>query len=127
MCVSGSRKFGRLDLVRTWAATLAGLNVVLLHGGAVGVDAAAAEEASRLGVATELWPFMVELGAAGGPIRNRMMMATCDAAIFFWDGYSNGTHGAWKAALEFGKPVLDVIVVLGEPKAPKRRRRRHRH
>jgi hypothetical protein len=84
VCFSGSRTFSDLDAVREAVAGLDPRSVVV-HGGARGVDQAAAEAAAARNLAVEAWRADWRRFRKGaGPLRKRAMLATCDALYAFW-------------------------------------------
>jgi hypothetical protein len=112
ICVSGSRTFRHLEFVDAYLNTIPVLvreHVIILHGGAVGVDSRADYAARRLGFAVEVVrPDWERWGPSAGPRRNREMVDRADFLVAFWDGKSRGTASAIKAALDRGKD-LEVL------------------
>ncbi len=109
--VCGSREVGRdPNIARaTISARLAELpgHVVIVHGGARGVDRIAGQEAEKLGLLLDVFPADWERdGKAAGFIRNqRMIDVGADLVIAFWDGKSNGTRHTITRAEHAGIPV----------------------
>lgn len=104
LCVSGSRAYQHLDNVDRVLESLPSA-IVVVHGGAQGVDERADQVAHRLGMKVEVWPADWErYGRKAGPIRNREMVATCDYLLAFWDGVSRGTASAIQAAVDEDVP-----------------------
>lgn len=104
LCVSGSRAYANLDNVDRVLESLP-TSILVVHGGADGVDRRADEVARRLGMKVEIWSADWErYGKKAGPIRNRQMIATCDYLIAFWDGVSRGTASAIQAAVDEDVP-----------------------
>ena len=79
--------------------------LVIVSGGARGVDSWASEEAVRLGIASVVHPAEWQRGKLAGKNRNWRLVADCDSVVAFWDGYSNGTAHAVTAAVRMGKRV----------------------
>jgi len=104
VCVSGSREYRVLENVdRVLAALPRG--IVVVHGGAIGVDSRADGAARRLGLPVEVWePDWERYGRRAGPLRNREMVATCDFLYAFWNGVSRGTASAIQAAIDEDVP-----------------------
>ena len=115
--VCGSRNWIDRDLIAFVIANhrdLRGDGLVIVHGAARGADTIAAEEAERLGIATEAHPAdWNRHGRAAGHIRNEEMAKAGAVHVeAFWDGESKGTWGMVEAAkrhgipytLHFGKP-----------------------
>lgn len=98
VCVSGSRGYRHLDNVDRILAVLP-RDLVIVHGGAAGVDARADAVTRRLGFRVEVVPAdWACYGRRAGPLRNRAMVAASDFLYAFWDGQSRGTASAIQAA-----------------------------
>lgn len=108
-----------LDAIAAFLAAIGGW-AVLLHGGATGADAGAAEWAAAKGVPAV--SFHVEdalwrsVGPAAGPIRNRMMLRNADMLVAFPGGA--GTASAVKEAkrrrlviVQLPLPALDDSIM----------------
>lgn len=81
----------------------------IVHGGAKGVDSAAARWAGLVGRPSRC--FMADwntYGKAAGPLRNREMAKYGDALLAFWDGRSPGTRNMIDEAAWAKKPVFIV-------------------
>jgi len=108
VCISGSRDFKNLSLVREFISSLP-RNTTIVHGGARGVDATADAAARAAGLAVEVVPAdWTRLGRAAGPIRNRAMVESCHRLVAFWDGSSRGTKSAIDAARAAKKELLVI-------------------
>lgn len=108
VCISGSRDYGSLGDVSQILSVLP-RKIVVVHGGAHGVDAEAGRVARSLGMEVDVWPAEWEkYGRRAGPIRNRAMVASCGFLYAFWDGISRGTASAIRAALEEDVPFSVV-------------------
>jgi hypothetical protein len=112
VAIVGSRKFKRLDLVRQRVRELARVyddSLVIVSGGASGVDTAAEYEARKLGIPVTVhiaeWKFY---GRRAGPIRNARIVDDSDIVIAFWDGQSRGTKSSMNFARSMVKP-LEVV------------------
>lgn len=104
ICIAGSRGFRALEMVDEIIKVLP-VDVIVVHGGAEGVDQRAERATQARGLGTEIWrPQWDKHGRSAGPIRNREMMQTCDFLYAFWDGRSKGTASTIQAARELGKP-----------------------
>lgn len=76
----------------------------VISGGAVGVDACAAEYAKRKGLKlTEFLPQYNRYGRAAPIVRNKEIVDYADRMIVFWDGKSKGTLSVIKYAQKKGK------------------------
>ena len=82
----------------------------IVSGGAVGVDACAAEFAKNEGLKlTEFLPQYERYGRAAPIIRNKQIADYADKIIVFWDGKSKGALSVIKYSQKIGKP-LEVIL-----------------
>ena len=67
-------------------------DLVLINGGAKGVDAIAAQWAQSNNVSIELYkPDWAHYGRGAGIVRNKLMVEACDFCLIIWDGVSKGT------------------------------------
>ena len=106
LCISGSRGYKNFGRVEHFVMRL-DKDVVLVVGGARGVDTAAEITAKVLGINVEVHPADWERwGKAAGPIRNKEMICGSDATVAFWDGESRGTEHAIKCARDHGKLLM---------------------
>lgn len=81
----------------------------IVSGGAVGVDACAAEYAREKGIKlTEFLPEYDKYGRAAPIVRNKRIVDYADKVIAFWDGHSKGTWSVIQYAEKMGK-VCEVI------------------
>jgi hypothetical protein len=100
-----------------------GPDVVIVHGGATGVDEAFATSAERLGVNTEAHPVTGEdwqrVGKRAGPLRNAHMVALgadiC-IAVHRSIGESKGTKDCARRAIGAGIPTYLIDSDLVAPK-----------
>lgn len=100
VCISGSRDYRNIDAVKEVIRVLP-KDVIIVQGGASGVDAEAKEVAQHMGLSVETWPAEWErYGRRAGPMRNRAMVASCDFLYAFWNGVSRGTASAIQAAVD---------------------------
>jgi YspA, cpYpsA-related SLOG family len=107
VAVVGSRDFADLGRVRRFIASLPS-GVVVLSGGAPGVDRCANETARARGMG---WlEYFADWDRDGlyfaGRIRNQRVANRCDRMVAFWDGRSTGTQDAFTRTLELGKHVV---------------------
>lgn len=108
MAIVGSRDFKRLDKVRQFVNHL-DYDVVVISGGAHGVDRAAEEAAFDKGL--RIMIFRAQWNAFGkqaGFVRNREIVDHADELVAFWDGKSKGTAHSIKLARQKGIPVLVI-------------------
>lgn len=107
----GSRDFSRPDLVREAVQIIAARDptIVIVSGGARGVDTWAEEEARRLGLTVEIYQADWKgLGRGAGMIRNKQLVQVADRILAFWDKTSRGTAHTIKLAKEAKKPCFVV-------------------
>jgi hypothetical protein len=107
LAVVGSRDFADLGRVRRFIRSLPS-GVVVLSGGAPGVDRCANETARARGMG---WlEYFADWDRDGlyfaGRIRNQRVANRCDRMVAFWDGRSTGTQDAFTRTLELGKHVV---------------------
>lgn len=77
--------------VRTFVRSLPLRTVLLVTGGAPGVDQVAEEEARKRGMATATIPYYSEFGKSGGFIRNVELVDFIHRLVAFWNLKSGGT------------------------------------
>jgi hypothetical protein len=82
--------------------------VIVLSGGARGVDRCAVEAARARGL--RFLEYKADWNRDGrypaGRIRNQRVAEDCDRMVAFWDGRSTGTHDAWQRALDLRRPLV---------------------
>jgi hypothetical protein len=98
--VSGSRGFKNKQLVFNRLAQLPRENLVIVQGGAIGVDSFAYQWAVQNHVNTQTYrPDWNKYGRGAGFKRNNQMLDTKpDLVLAFWDGASNGTKHTFTGA-----------------------------
>lgn len=102
IAIVGSRDFPDLDRVRRFVRSLKS-DVIVVSGGAGGVDTTAELEARALGLAVEVYtPDWAHYGKAAGAIRNRKIVERADRIVAFWNG-SPGTLITIQMALKVSK------------------------
>ncbi len=123
LAVVGSREFADLGRVRRFIASLPS-GLVVLSGGAPGVDRCANDAARDLG---RPWlEYFAEWDRDGrywaGRIRNQRVAERCDRMVAFWDGRSTGTQDAFTRARALGRHVvvyrLRFIALVGSLASP---------
>lgn len=96
IAVVGSRDYDRLETVHDQVASLPD-GVIVVTGGARGVDAVAEDAAREAGLDVRVmnanWS---KYRKAAGPIRNKKLVTKADKALVFWDGESPGARNALK-------------------------------
>ena len=112
IAIVGSRDFPNLDKVISKVQYLKELyqdDLVIISGGARGVDLTAQKEAERLGIKTEIFPADWDKhGKAAGMIRNHDIVKACDKVYAFWDGSSRGTLNTMNIARRQNKEVTVI-------------------
>ena len=89
------------------------LRIVIVHGGAKGVDQLADETARMLFIATEVHrPDYARYGRGAPLKRNEDMCDVADEALFFWDGQSRGTKHSINLARRFN--LKHQVVLFSE-------------
>jgi predicted Rossmann fold nucleotide-binding protein DprA/Smf involved in DNA uptake len=95
----------RHQAVRAYVRALPA-DVVVISGGALGVDTVAVEEARARGLAHQVYRADWQaFGKRAGAIRNRRIAEEADRVVCFWEGVSPGTAITLSIARELGKPV----------------------
>lgn len=90
--------------------------VVLVSGGAQGVDSMAEKYAAEKKIPIIVFPAKWdELGKAAGYIRNKEMHEFVSkmskrGCVAFWDGKSKGTQHSFKLAKEYSTPIKTVKI-----------------
>lgn len=108
--ISGSRRFPNPSNAVQYVERYISKNfptteeVVVITGGALGVDAAIELACMRRGIKNLIvharW---VELERVAGPRRNQHIVDMSDSLLIFWDGVSPGTRDTIKRAKKSGK------------------------
>ncbi len=107
IAVVGSRDFPDTGFVQSIVTQLCKdlPDMVLVSGGARGVDSWAEKIAKRKGIQTEIYPAdWNRLGKAAGFIRNQDIVKAADLILIFWDGQSKGTQHTLELAQKARKP-----------------------
>jgi YspA, cpYpsA-related SLOG family len=105
VAIVGSRGFANLRQVREYVRSLAP-DVIVVSGGARGVDAIAEEEAGKLGLTLESYrPDYAKHGKRAPLERNVTIAEKCDRMVAFHDGNSRGTAHAIECARVLNRPV----------------------
>lgn len=98
VAIVGSRQYDHLDLVAQYVAQLPE-GTVVLSGGALGVDQAAAAAARARGLEVhEYLPEYEKFGRQAPLLRNTIIAWESDRMVAFWDGRSRGTLDAIRKA-----------------------------
>ena len=91
IAIVGSRKFQNIDLVKKFVYKLP-LSVMVISGGAAGVDSAAIEFARRRKMRHDVfWPDKTLPSPERYYKRNRQIVRAADLVVIFWDGQSGGS------------------------------------
>lgn len=116
IAVSGSRRFPEKDLVTQYLDDYIRKNfestedVVIITGGAIGVDGAVELYCMRRGIKNlVIHARWLELERSAGPHRNVHIINLADEFFGFWDGKSEGT----KNAIDLAKKKGIVTKILG--------------
>ncbi len=86
-------------------------DLIIVDGGAKGVDTYAAHWANSKNVPIE-WhrPDWARYGRGAGIVRNKQMVEACDFCLILWDGVSKGTKNDIDLCKKIGKPYKTVTV-----------------
>lgn len=105
IAVVGSREYPDMEGVRRFIRALP-KDVVVISGGARGVDSVAEEEARVQGLTVEIYPAdWARYGRRAGYVRNKIMVDKADKVVAFWDGKSKGTKHTIDLARKASKPL----------------------
>ncbi len=105
LMITGSRRIENFDL----SPYIPGEVVLILCGGARGVDHLAEEYADRHKISKLILRPQYERYGRGAPLRrNREMVEIADHVLAIWDGISRGTKAAIDYAEKRGKPVTVI-------------------
>jgi hypothetical protein len=129
IAVCGSRLFSYKDNATAWLDKYLRYkycqdgtyeNIIIITGGALGIDNAVELYCLRLGIKNLIvHPRWEALGRVAGPIRNRHIMALADEAIAFLNPKaprgSPGTKHAISIAEKFGVPIQIITQKQLEP------------
>lgn len=108
VAVTGGRNY-KPTAADAWAlkATLEFLGATELHhGGCRGVDQWSGKVAKRLSIPVVVHPYRSDLGKAGGPVRNRTMVAATDHLVKLPGG--RGSADCLSAARDAGRPITFI-------------------
>jgi YspA, cpYpsA-related SLOG family len=108
VAIVGSREYPNLSKVRAYIQTLPP-NIIIVSGGAKGVDKCAEKVAEFIGLQTEIYPAdWHKFGKAAGMKRNQQIVEASDRVVAFWDGDSRGTKNTIDTAKKLGKGVTVI-------------------
>ena len=111
LAIVGSREFQNEELVRETVRRLAARDpdLIIVSGGARGVDRWAADEARKCGLKVEEYlPDWDRDGRAAGFIRNGLIVRAANSVLGFWDGVSHGTLNSLNQARTQKKKVRAI-------------------
>jgi len=111
VAIVGSRNFNNPALITAFVNRLAvkldAQNLVVVSGGAKGVDSYAEAAARSLGIEVEsIKPDWATYGKRAGFLRNTTIVEHADRIVAFHDGISRGTMDTVWKAFDSGKPVV---------------------
>jgi hypothetical protein len=116
LAVVGSRKIDSKALVYEWltkALIKCSGDLVIVSGGAKGVDSLAAEFAEDHGIPVlEFKPDWKRHGRSAGFKRNHLIWEHANCGIAFWDGESKGTAHSFRIARDMDKPITVITLTV---------------
>lgn len=80
-------------------------NLVIVSGGAKGIDSLAVDAAFELGLPFLIFHPIWSQGPVAGVIRNSYLIKQCDELLAIWDGASKGTRDSITKAIKKRIPV----------------------
>jgi len=84
-------------------------DLIIVDGGAKGVDTYAAHWANSKNVKIEWYrPDWAHYGRGAGIVRNKLMVEACDFCLILWDGVSKGTKSDIDLCKKLSKPYKVV-------------------
>ena len=114
VAIVGSRTFSDRKAVEAYVKQLPN-NVVVVSGGAKGVDTWAALAAQKHGLKVKIFlPDWEQYGRAAGFIRNQDIVDLAHKVVAFWDGESRGTAHSMRLAKDKNKPLTVIKVETPE-------------
>ena len=106
--VTGSRSFNNEEVIIDFISHLNPEQVIIIHGGALGVDSMVEKHCNSFRVQT----LIVRPVRNDIPIyylhRNAEMVGMCDEVVAFWNGKSRGTKFTFDYAFSRKKPVTII-------------------
>lgn len=110
IAIAGSRDFKDLEWVDDFFNHLPDTEVIIVSGGARGVDQRAESAARQKGIECNIYlPDWKQFGKGAGNIRNRTIIDNSDILVAFWDGVSRGTEHAIGYARYKNKPTFVIV------------------
>jgi len=113
LAVVGSRTCESPHLIPIWLNKFLAShhnNLIIVSGGAKGVDTLATDWAKAHNVPTDIYlPNWSSQGPSAGFIRNHAIWGNADMGIAFWDGFSRGTAHSFTLANKHAKPLIIVL------------------
>lgn len=120
LMIGGSRKVDNIPGVRNMimedihmimAEVSPETKIVIIEGGAAGIDTLARLCAISLGLEYRTFAADWErFGDIAGTLRNEVLIRHADFCLFYWDGKSTGTKDAIDLAEKYGKEKLTTII-----------------
>ena len=116
IAVVGSRDYPDMAAVRNYVRSLPqvlgdGRDILVLSGGARGVDTIAVITATEYGLPTSVIRAEWEIyGRSAGMHRNRLIAQDCDELVAFWDGGSIGTKNILSVMKTYWPGKLVTII-----------------
>lgn len=109
--IPGIRNMIMEDIYMVKAKVSPETEIVIIEGGAPGIDTLARLCAISLGLQYRTFAADWErFGNIAGTLRNEVLIRHADFCLFYWDGKSTGTKDAIDLAEKYGKRKLTTII-----------------
>ena len=82
----------------------------IVCGEAEGIDTCGRRFAEKLGINVKSFPYLSDLGKAGGPIRNKKMAEYGGGLLLIWNSHSKGSANMKFEARQRELPIWEVIL-----------------
>ena len=117
VAVVGSREFPELEMVRLFVAQLP-TSVVVVSGGARGVDQCAEASARARGLAVRSMPYLGQFKRSGGHIRNKQLVDSLPVGSVLVAFRKLGESPGTDSVVRFARAAAGVQVFVISPTGP---------
>lgn len=109
LAIVGGRDFSDYTLMDSTIKRFFGKPSLIISGGAPGADSLAEKFAlvNHIGLTVHNADWN-KLGKAAGPIRNELIVKSCDFLLCFWDGASKGSQNSLSIAKRLKRPTMII-------------------